>query len=267
MAAHHAFIAFVRAHRRQLGVVGSGVSVVALVTATALGVHSWRGAATRNAASGNSSANPPTSQLRTSPPPASRPPASPDGLALAPGPSSTPSSSPPTDPSATPSASDRPTQLPTDPSSVATSQINPKVDIKVSPTRVPFGQQVRITVTILNAGRLYFPPTRLDLGRMIPTETFHGVPPGCTDEPQLGGVECTTSGLRSGQSTSLVFMMTPGIGPSPGDGVDNVSGTLEYLDSRGQSQDVGFQQKFTVVVGAASSSPPTSAAPSSPPSG
>jgi hypothetical protein len=265
VAAHNAFLAFVRAHRRQLGVIGSGVSVVALVTATALGVHSWRNAATRNSVSGGSSADPLASQLPTSPPPASPPPASPDGFA--PSASATLADSPPADPSPSPSTSDRPTQLPTDPSSGVTSQISPKVDIKVSPSRVLFGQQVRIVVTILNAGRLYFPPARLDLGTMVPTETFHGVPPGCTDEPQLGGVVCSTSGLRFGQRTSFVFMMTPGIGPSPGDGVDNVSGTLQYLDSHGQPQQVLFQQQFTVVVGAASSPPPTSAAPSSTPSG
>lgn len=76
------------------------------------------------------------------------------------------------------------------------------------------GQQIRVTVTILNAGNGYDPPELVSLGSMIPSDTFDRGPKGCAFLD--GGANCPVVGLRSGQKTSVVFAITPGWFPGGG---------------------------------------------------
>ncbi len=114
----------------------SAVSVVTLVTATGIGVHSWRDAAVHPPVPGGTLNNHPRA---------------------------------------------RPTTR------RSTSRFH---------RRVVLGQQIRVTVTVLNAGQVYDPPAEVALGSIIPSDTFDKFQPGCTSI--AGGVSCPSVGLQPG---------------------------------------------------------------------
>jgi hypothetical protein len=123
------------------------------------------------------------------------------------------------------------------------------------------GQQIRVTVTILNAGHGYDPPKLVSLGSMIPSDTFDQGPKGCAFLD--GGANCPVVGLRSGQKTSLVFAITPGWFPG-GSGSDLIFGMLD--GPNGQPVAPEYWEPVWVDDGTASLAPPTSGVPSGTPS-
>lgn len=249
------------AHRRQVFViVASAASVLALVSASALGMHAWQHRATSSSAAIDLLVVPSASSLQSAVarssnnPLASPPPATTDALPPSPAPISTA-------PEQSASPTVRPTPCATRPSVAPPAEIDERVTIQLSTTRVALGQQLRATVTVLNAGRTYAPPVEVAIGSMIPSDTFDSGPKGCVFE--LGGALCPTVGLRPGQRTSLVFAITPGWMPAAS-GYDVISGTLHYTDSHGQQQqDPGFQANVWVDDGTATQAPPTPSASSS----
>ena len=251
------------AHRRQVFViVASAVSVLALVGATAVGMHAWQHRATPSSAATDLLVSPSVSSFQSAVassddnPLASLPPATTDSLPPSPVPISTP-------PEQSPSPTVRPTPTATRPSVAPPAERDERVTIQLSTTRVALGQQLRATVTVLNAGRTYAPPAEVAIGSMIPSDTFDSGPKGCVFE--LGGAICPTVGLQPGHRTSLVFAITPGWMPAAS-GYDVISGTLRYTDSQGQrQQDPGFQANVWVDDGTATQAPPTPSASSSAP--
>jgi hypothetical protein len=235
-------------HRRQRRVVGaSALSVVALIAATALGLQSWRHTAVSVPAPTGSSDHATTSG----------PADSLGGFPVSPSPTLTGS---PIQPSPTPSVSARHTPSLTGQNSPGPGHIDPRVNFQVSPTLAVAGQQVHVTVTILNPGTAYDETGRLALGTSVPVDTFDEVPPACA--PQLGGVECTTNGLGPGQKASFSFIVTLKWSPM---GWDAIFGTLDYVDGHGQPQQATFNQQVTVVESTPTPSPSASGVPSSTP--
>jgi hypothetical protein len=235
-----------RAQRRQIHAIGaSTLSVVAVVAATALGVHAWHRAPHARLSSANVAAS---SQPLTEIPATSVPPASTGELA----PDSSPIDSPSTEPSPPPSPSARPTP------STIDSKVNGEVELKLtmtaSPTRVVFGQPVHVTLTIVNAGGVYAHTTQLGVGTMRPTDTFNVVRGTC-DAPQPGGVWCSAGGFEPGQKKSFSFSITPDSAPFSD---DLVYADIGYLDSHGQQQDEQVTAPDLTVVDDPGNVPPTS---------
>jgi hypothetical protein len=248
-----------RAQRRQINAIGaSAVSVVAVVAATAIGVHAWHGA---SHGAGLSSANvAASSSPLISVPATSEPPASASELA----PDTSPVDSPSTESSPSPSPSARPTPSTID--SKVNGEIVLKLTMTASPTRVVFGQPVHVTLTIVNASRVYAHTGQLGIGTMRPTDTFNVVSGTC-DAPQPGGVWCSAGGFEPGQKKSFSFSITPESAPFSN---DLVYADIEYFDSHGQQQDEQVTAPDITVIddpgNVPPSSPPTSLSPSSTPS-
>jgi hypothetical protein len=236
-----------RAQRRQIHAIGaSTLSVVAVVAATALGVHAWHGAP-RGA--GLSSANlAASSPPLTSVPATSEPPATTSDLAS----DSWPVDSPSTEPSPSPYPSARPTPSTTD--SKVSGEITLRLTMTATPTRVEFGQPVRVTVTIVNASRVDAHPDKLGVGTMRPIDTFNKVAPSC-DPPQPGGVWCTIGVLRPGQKISLSFSITSASAPFSN---DEVFSDVSYVNAEGQQDDAGAQAPELTVLDDPGYLPPTS---------
>jgi hypothetical protein len=220
------------ARRRQVRVVAaSAVGVVALVTATALGVHSWHDAATVNPLPASSLDGLPT----MSQPPASVEPATPT---LSSAPSGSPAAQAQTQPrSAATTAGGRAAST----GAGATTEAEPKVGIQLSSTNVAADQQIRVTVTIRNAGGAALPSSVVSIGTMIPDDGFDTVPASCTRAP--GGATCPVATLGGGQKKVLVFAIT--LSQSPSD-FDEIFGTLVYTDRHGQPQSVDFGEQVAV---------------------
>jgi hypothetical protein len=125
-----------------------------------------------------------------------------------------------------------------------------------SPTRVVFGQPVRVTLAILNAGGVYVHTGQLGVGTMRPTDTFNEVPPAC-EEPQPGGVWCSPGVLKPGQRMVLSFSITSTSAPFSD---DLVFANLEYLDSDGQHQDQQIETPELTVIDDPGNWPPASPA-------
>jgi hypothetical protein len=248
-----------RAQRRQIHTIGA--SAVSVVAATALGVHAWHGAPhTGGLSSADVAAS---SQPLTSMPASSQPPAS--ASELAPDASLMPIGSPSPDASPSPSPSARPTASTID----SNGQVELKLTMTASPTRVEFGQPVRVTLTIVNAGQVYAHAGQLGVGTMRPTDTFNEVPRAC-DAPQPGGVWCSAGGFEPGQKKSYSFSITSTSAPFSD---DLVHADLQYLDSHGQQHDKQVTAPELTVIDdpgnwppPTSASPPTSAPPSTTPS-
>ena len=241
-----------RAQRRQIHAIGaSTLSVVALVAATALGVHAWHRAPHPGLSSANVAAS---SQPRTETPASSDPPASASELVPDASPvdsaAAEPSLSPETSPSPSPSA--RPTPSTID--STSNGEVTLKVTMTATPIRVEFGQPVRVTVTIVNASRVAAHPDKLGVGTMRPTDTFNEVAPSC-DVPQPGGVWCTLGVLRPGQKISLSFSITSSSAPFSN---DEVFANVGFVNAAGQQDDAGAQAPELTVLDDPGYLPPTS---------
>jgi hypothetical protein len=247
-----------RAQRRQIHAIGaSTLSVVALVAATALGVHAWHGAphGARLSSANVAASSAPLINL----PATSEPPASASELA----PDTSPVDSPSTEPSPSPSPSARPTPSTID--SKGNGDVTLKLTMTATPIRVEFGQPVRVTVTIVNASRVDAHPDKLGVGTMRPTDTFNKVAPSC-DTPQPGGVWCTIGVMRPGQKISLSFSITSTSAPFSN---DEVFSDVSYVNAAGQQDDAGAQAPELTVLDDPGYLPPTSGSlpPSLSPSG
>lgn len=251
--------------RRQRRVAGaSALSVAALIGVTALGIHSWNGAAHHPILPGDESSSPVATRSAPGPSATEGSPAptfsdAPSGSVSPTPPPSSNAAQPSTRPPATH------TTHPTTPAGVA----DPKLSVSVSPATVVSGQQVRVTVTISNVGTASFRPSSFSIGTKIPSDSFDTVPSGCTNEPQFGGAECPVSELRPGATSSFAFTLTEGAPPSF---EDVVFATLTYADSNNREQSAQGSQPVLVTGTAAppasGSAAPTSARPtveSSPP--
>jgi hypothetical protein len=242
------------AHRRQRRVVGaSALSVVALVTATGLGVHSWRDSASHTPTPATTFGNPSTSSSGA---PVSSPASSLNGFAPE---SSAPASSPA---SVSPSARVHATVKPAAPTMAPTGQVKPKISLQLSPTHAVVGQQIQATLTIANTSRYIYPAAVVTFNTEYPSPFDHASK-GCSllDD----GATCSVGELRPGQRVTLVFAVTPQF---PGDqgGEDEFYGEYNYTDSHGQPQQAPqFSSNLIVTSGPASSAPPSSGVPASPP--
>jgi hypothetical protein len=250
-----------RAQRRQIHAIGASVvSVVAVVAATAFGVHAWRGSATPHADVLRSADVAASDQPLSSAPATSQSAATITEFASSASPAPVDSLS--ADPSASPSPSARPTAPSIDSNVSGNGQVDLKLTMTASPTRVEFGQPVRVTLTIVNAGRVYAHTGQLGVGTMRPNDTFNEVPRAC-DEPQEDGVWCSVGVLRPGQKVSLAFSITPASAPFSD---DQVFADIEYLDNHGQQQDEQVSSPELTVIddpGNLLASPMTSPAPPS----
>ena len=242
---------------RQLGLIAvSAVGVVAVVVAAALVVHPWRDTAARSPAARDTgsatSSDGPLASPATSLPAVSEPafvaapastPAAANGLAISP--STTPSLSRRTSPAASGVSGD--------------SQINFKVSVQVTPTQVVVGQQVRVTVTIVNAGGVFDRPVVMFFQGSDPSDNVSDAPPPCTAN---GAITCPITGVRPGRQWSFTFTFIPGPFPAMGQFDDGICGAFDYTDSHGQQQQTPSYCGHVLLFDAPSSPPPASAAPS-----
>ena len=238
-----------RAQRRQIHAIGaSTLSVVAVVAATALGVHAWHHTPRAGLSSADVAAS---GQPLISMPASSEPPASASELA----PDSSPIDSSSSEPSPSSSPSARPTPSTID--SKVNGEITLRVTMTATPIRVEFGQPVRVTVTIVNASQVDAHPDPLGVGTMRPTDTFNKVAPSC-DTSQPGGAWCTLGTMRPGQKISLSFSITSSSAPFSN---DEVFADVSYVNAEGQQDDAGAQAPELTVLDDPGYLPPTSPAP------
>jgi hypothetical protein len=252
------------ARPRQLAVAAASAASILLVAAAVIGVHSWRDADMHGpAADGIVASTPSGSPFASSVLSPAAVIASDPAFSSAPVVSPAPISSPASQPSPRPSASTRHTS-PAANAVADESHLNFQVSMRLSPTHVMFGQQTRVTVTVLNAGHGLDPAADVSIGSMVPADDFGDAPAGCT--VANGGVDCPIPGLQAGREKTIAFTVTTGY--YPGDSWDDeIYGQLNYVDSYGQQQQLqpGYSADLWVQAGTPSSGPPGSGAPSTAP--
>jgi hypothetical protein len=239
----------------------SAVSVVAVVAVVAVVGHPWRTTAERSPAA--VAAVPPSSSDSTVASPATSLPAvdiSEPVLSAAPATPPTASSGPSTPPRTNPPVSRR--TSPAAPGVVSDNQINFKVSVQVSPTRVIEGQPVHVRVTIANAGGVFDRPVEMFFQGTDPSDNVSDPPPTCTAQ---GAIVCPITGVRPGRTWSFTFTFIPGVFPGT-DGFDEpVYAAFNYVDSHGDQQQTPAYYAHLTLFNPPGSLPPASGAPSSTP--
>jgi hypothetical protein len=247
--------------RRQLGLVAaSAVSVVAVVVVVALVGHPWRDTAAHIPAA--SSAGPVTSSDTPLVSPATSPPAPSVGVpafSIAPASSPAATDGAPTPPTTTPPVS---RTSPTSARVTSDSQINFKVSVQLSPTRVVFGQQVHVTVTIVNEGGVFNRWAEMFFQGSDPSDEVSDPPPTCTAN---GAIVCPITGVRPGRTWSLRFTFIPGDFPGTDGFDDPVCAAFNYTDSHGQQQQTPAYCAHVTLFNPPGWPPPASGAPGSTP--
>jgi hypothetical protein len=246
---------------RHLGVVAaSAVSVVAVVAVVALVAQPWRDTAARSPAARigpATSSDSPLASAATSLPAVS---VSEPAFSAEPASSPAATSGPPAPPSTTAPVSRR--MSPTAPAVVGDKQINFKVSVQVSPTQLVWGQQVRVTVMIVNAGGVFDRPVEMFFQGSDPSDNVSEAPPGCTAN---GAIVCPITGVRPGRKWSFTFNFIPGTFPAMDHFDDAVYAAFNYTDSHGQQQQTPAYYAHVLLFNPPASPPPASGAPSNTP--
>lgn len=240
-------------HRQRGLVVASALSVVAMVAVVALVVHPWRdtaaGSPAARATGPATSSGGPLASPATGLPASSLPASSLSGPASSAAPASSPTAAP---------VSRR--TSPTAPGVAGDSKLNFKVSIQITPTQVVVGQQVRVTVTIANAGGVFDRPVTMFFQGSDPSDNVSDAPPPCTAN---GAIVCPITGIQPGRQWSFTFTFIPGPFPAMGHYDDAICGAFDYTDSHGEQQQTSSYCANVLLFDApASSPPPASGAPS-----
>jgi hypothetical protein len=126
-----------------------------------------------------------------------------------------------------------------------------------------WGHQVRVTVTIVNAGGVFDRPVVMFFQGSDPSDNVGDAPPACTAN---GAIVCPITGVRPGRKWSFTFTFIPGTFPGTDGFDDPVAAAFNYTDSHGQQQESPLYYAHVMLFDPpASSPPPASGAPSNTP--